>query len=446
MSLVIMLLLLLITECFAQTTYYVRQNVQRGKPRGSDSHTCEQARNENTPRNSINAGIKCLSGGDILHVGSGTYDELLFGQYTSSLECAAGDSANQPCSVIPNGIDQQNLTKLIGSDAIISSGHSPVGGGSIITLYDASKYISFEGFSFNRNATSGVYFGNAYYIVFSNNEVIGGGIKNGHESRYHVISKNYVKNSDPNCDQSTNPYPFCQHGMYVCGKDHLIADNVVLNAAYYGIQVSCEGGGIERVAILRNRVENAYSVGIRSAGTESVVGSNLLLNNGIGITLSGSGLVSQNTIHNRMNFQQDPYGIYLSYGNWSSFQVVNNILTQQKSSFYAIADASFQEVPSQYVHNNLCEQAGNNGCTIIAAAGSIYNEDFTLKSDSVAVGAGTESQIKRDLNKVQFAAPPDLGSYTSSIPAPIPPPSDKVIKCSGELGAKGVISLECRSE
>ena len=65
------LLLLCLGGLSAQAaTIYVR-------PQGNDATPCAQAQNAQTPRRTLNAGIACLSGGDTLIVGGGTYDEVI---------------------------------------------------------------------------------------------------------------------------------------------------------------------------------------------------------------------------------------------------------------------------------------------------------------------------------------------------------------------------------
>ena len=75
--------------------------------------------------------------------------------------------------------------------------------------------------------------------------------------------------------------------MYLCGQDHVISDNWVHHNSNYGIHVSCEKGGIERIRIERNRSEENFQFGIRCGGTDCVIASNLLVNNGGGISISG---------------------------------------------------------------------------------------------------------------------------------------------------------------
>lgn len=431
-------------------------------PGGSDGVTCEQATTKATPRATVNGGSACLQPGDTLSIGDGTYDELVFGQYSASLSCAAGDAASQPCAVVPNGLDAARPTRLLAAGtAILSPTRSPVGGGSILTLYDASAYLHVEGLRFVTNDASGsaagVHFGNAQHVTFTRNEVDNGTVKSSQTSRYHTITHNHIHHAGRGCDQGAHQpgQPLCPHSMYACGQDHLIADNLVEFGSYYNIQVSCEQGGIKNVQILRNTVRYAYAVGIRCGGENCTIGSNLLVGNGTGISMSGSGTVAHNTLDSYNTTQSDPWGIYLTYGNWSTWLVVDNIITRPKSSYYVIGDVSFSTPDTSRVHSNLCDQSGNAGCTLQGSAEAVYTNpaqgDYTLRKarDNPALGTGVPvAAVLTDLRGRPFhASTPSLGAYAIATLEPAPPqpqpPEALTLACSGELGAKGAIALTC---
>src|SRR5438477_12176503 len=79
------------------TTYYVA-------PSGSDGASCASAQNTLTPKQTINAGIGCLSGGDTLIVKAGTYNETIpdtipsgvAGAYTTVKSEVKGGAILQP--------------------------------------------------------------------------------------------------------------------------------------------------------------------------------------------------------------------------------------------------------------------------------------------------------------------------------------------------------------
>jgi hypothetical protein len=456
----IILLLFLSAEVYAYETYYVSQQATR-KPRGNDSHTCEQAKNPATSRASINAGLQCLSSGDTLIIGPGTYNELLISQQSNSRACSSGDSAvQQPCYPIVNGIDPDQPTKLIAAgNAVLSpAGKQFPGGGSAITLLDYARFIHVEGLRIvrhsNAGSVGGVYIGNAQHVTITRNELADGQIKGGSTSKYLTITHNYIHHTGlKECPHSDNkPTPSgCPHGMYVCGTDQIISDNRVEYCSYYGIHVSCEGGGISRIKIERNIVRHNSSVGIRCAGSDCTVASNLLEHNGSGITLSGSGLIANNTIHGwkEAGWNDDPTGIWTTSGDGSGFTVVNNLITEQKNAYLSLGNSAGVSPNPDKNHHNMSDKSGNTGITLIAPVENIYTDsasgDLTLKSNSPAIRAGITVAVESDVQGQPYTQPPDLGAYVfGTTPLPEPPPSgDLILNCAGELGAKGVITMIC---
>lgn len=421
---------------------------------GLDSRTCDQARNASTPRASVNQGNACLRSGDILLIGPGVYDELLLGQTSSNLTCHSGDAAVQPgCAPIPNGLSTTQKTTLRASkDTVLSpAGRQLPGGGYAITLHDQARYIHIEGFTIVRHSSAGsvggIYMGNVQHVTLRGNTLDDGQIKGGISASHIEVVGNHLFNTGVrDCPKGVKPTPAqCKHGMYLCGTDTVISDNYVHDTSYYGIQVSCEQGGIARIRIERNRVENSPVVGIRCAGTDCIVGANLLLNNGIGITLGGSGTASNNTIHGyfKAPWDQDPWGIY---GTLTKYTITNNIITAQKNASSMISN-DLKPPDANYVHHNMGELNGNSGVTLVAPGADIYAnidaKDYTLKSDSPARGAGANTPVLSGIHNVAYPSPPDLGAYSSaSVPTPPvdtapptiaitnPPPNEQVFGTS----------------
>ena len=432
----VLALILLSAPVLAETTYYTRQKEEarhgRKLPKGTDSVTCAQARNPQTSKASINGGIGCLSPGDTLVIGPGTYDELLVGQSSSSRECASGDATVQPgCKPIPNGIDMDHPTTLraSGSEVVVSPrGRRLPGGGKVVTILDYGRYIHLEGLRVVRSSVAGsvggIYLGNSQSITLKANELERGEIKSGLTSRSLAILGNHIHHSGPpGCaPPGEKPKPvICDHGMYICGTDHVISDNLVEYGEYYGIQVSCEAGGIARIRLERNVAQYNWGAGIRCAGADCLVSANVLRGNGMGITLSGSGTAANNTIHgyHADPNNPDPTGIWVTYGNGSGFRIANNILTDMKSAYLAIGNQDKAPFDSAKVNHNMCESSGNPACTLIAQDDAIYRNtsagDFTLKAGSPAIGAGISGTgVTSDVQGHPYPTPPDLGAYASS--------------------------------
>jgi hypothetical protein len=464
----LLLLLLLCVPSAYGATIYVNQHT------GNDSHPCAQAQTQATAKRSINAGIACLAAGDTLLIGPGNYDELLTSQQSSSRGCTSTDAAAQPgCAQIPNGISETQKTTLTatGTESVVSPvGRQWPGGGSAINLYDYARYIQIEGLRVVKHSApgsiGGIYSGNAQYITLKGNTLDNGQIKAGVTSRFMQVIGNHVFNTGKDvCPVGVKPTPAgCPHGMYLCGTDHVISDNYVHDTSYYGIQISCEQGGIARIRLERNRVERSPVVGIRCAGQDCFLGANVLVANGTGITVSGSGTITNNTIHDWYHpadqWGQDPWGIY---GDLGGFTITNNLLTAMKSSFLAISNNLAAPNPER-VHHNMCETSGNTGCTLLASASLIYREassgNLTLRSDSPAIGVGVAGGAATDLTGTPYVTP-DLGAYAAGSPPlyrpghppveppdpPVPPtPGGWALACTGDLLASGKLALRCTPE
>src|SRR5262245_7478547 len=204
-------LLLLVTNAGAASTYYTRQSESQRQGRtlkqGSDSYSCAQATNAQTPKLTINAGISCLAPGDTLMIGPGNYKELIFGSYQGSTSCSSVEASRmQPCAIVPNGIDVDHPTRVIGDgSAVLSPTHEPDGGGGIITLYQGNRYLHFEGLRLLMNDAPGsagsIMFGGASYVTFTRSETSGAENYAAKESSYLTITHNYLHHAgNGTCD------------------------------------------------------------------------------------------------------------------------------------------------------------------------------------------------------------------------------------------------------
>jgi parallel beta-helix repeat protein len=462
---ILLLCLLLPLPAWAQMTYYTRQaesrHFGRHLPRGSDSVTCEQARQAATPKASINGGIACLAAGDTLEIGPGHYDELLQGQMSDSRTCPSADQTIQPgCAVIPNGASAERPTVLRGTaSAVVVSprGRRLSGGGGILTYYDYSRYQHIEGLRFVADSTpgsaSGVHLGNTYGVLFTRNEIAYGTLNSSHHSQYHAILGNDVHHAGEGCDRRTQGSPPCPHGMYVCGQHHVIASNDVHHNSNYGIQISCEQGGISDVRVERNRVAYNKGVGIRIQGSNNTAVANQLVSNGVGITTGGSGLIAHNTFDGFDADMDDPFGLWYE-GN---FQIVNNLFTRMKSAWLIVrrrSGSTYVDPDPQVVHHNGCDLQGNVGCTLVHPTDAWYQDlasgDYHLATQSPAKGAGaSDTGVTVDIQYATYQQP-DLGAYawqgTPPIP-PEPPATGLVLACVGQVSAvPGQIQMTCTQQ
>src|SRR5262245_34848205 len=324
---VLILLLLAAGSLLAQTVYVA--------PTGSDSTACPQI-SKATPRRSINGGLACTPPGGTMEIADGTYDELISGQMSSALTCQSNLAAIQsPCHVLPNGLDAEHPTTLraSGTSVVISPrGREFPGGGGIITLSSASKFLRFEGLRLLMNDAPGsggsLMFGGAQHVTVTKGELAGAENYASKESRHLTITSNYIHHAgNGTCNTDTQRTPPCKHGLYICGANHTITDNRVEYNDNYGIQVSCEDSSQNAdVRIERNIVRYNRGVGIRASGTRLIVGANVLVENLTGITVSGSGnTIARNTTHGYRPGYTDSFGLYYDQGSVAS--VVDNIFT-----------------------------------------------------------------------------------------------------------------------
>lgn len=464
-------LLLLLPLLAWGETYYVSQQAMRrhGRtvPKGSDSHTCEQARNPAMARATINGCLACVAPGDTCHIGLGHYNEIIVGYYNSEA-CSSSDAAvQQPCAIFRNGLDAERPTRLLGSgEAVVSPrGKAAPGGGGILTLYDAGRFLHIEGLRFVGDSASGsaagVHLGGSQYVTLHHNEIArsyggsGALVSSSSGSRYHTITANDVHHAGQGCNPRVQTSPPCPHGMYIQGQDHWISDNTVSHGTNYGIQVSAEGGGIARVTVAMNRVEYNQGVGIRISGSDNKAIANLLVKNGVGMTITGTGLVASNTFdgYHPDTAYDDVFGLWVD-GNQT--HIVNNIFTNQKSAWLMMQQRSgstFVPVDPAVVHSNGCDLAGNSGCTNVHPSSTWYTDaasgDYTILDTSPARGAGQSGTgVEVDITHYPYVTP-DLGAYAwrgtpePPQPEPVPPGGPLTLTCSGDLLAGGKIAMQC---
>lgn len=430
-------------------------------PSGSDSIACAQATNKDTARRSINGGVQCLQPGGTLDIAPGVYNELVSGQASSGqTTCQSNLAAIQsPCGVIPSGLSESQPTTIRGVKGVVISpvGKSFPGGGGILTLGAASRYLRFEGLAFTMDQAfgggAGVTCGDAQHVTLTRSEVDGGTVNSAAGARFLTITFNDIHHAGRGCDNQVQRTPPCPHGIYVRGQDIVIEDNIVRHNADYGIQASSESGGIARVSIQRNQVYGNAGVGIRAACTACTVAANIVYKNGVGITYGGSdNLIAHNTIISYKEGSPDPWGIYGSKG---SATIVNNLLYQQQSSWYAIGTSDFAPPDTSQVHHNMSEWPAheNPGITLSAPLEQVFADpasyDYTLKAGSPAIQAGVAVPgVPVDQAGHPWRTPPSLGAYAATQPEPpdppVPPiPGARTLACTGDLLAGGKIALVC---
>ena len=439
------------------------------KVSGSNGNSCVQAQSAGTAKQTVNSAVGCMSGGDtvVLHgvceSGTGDYGELLVGQGSLGLTVPSNVEAEQPgTKIVPNGSVSGHTT------FIASPGDTPCmkgvqgleypGGGGIFTAFTQTQFVKFDGVGFvgldyqYADTARGVFFGEGNNFVLQNSVVKYGTIKSGHLTSSSIVVKNMeVGPISPWCqwpqtDPETSGQP-CPHGLYMCGGSHVIEDNYFHHGGHTCIQTSCEQGGVNNIIIRRNRLEDCRAVGIGLAASSSQVYSNTVQRSGsVGIRAGGSGtFVVNNTIEGiDPDFaSSDVWGIQMALSGGGV--VKNNIVLNQRSALYYIANQNLSPINTSVVHHNVCDlSSGSNlGCSIVQsndalivtnAAGGV----LTLVSGSPAIGAGQfQSGVVLDKVGNSFPNPPDIGAYAFVVGGDVVVPTVSVTAPAGASVVSG---------
>jgi parallel beta-helix repeat protein len=328
------------------TTYYVGKN-------GSDSNSCAQARNSNTPKLSVNAGIGCLASGDRLEIKAGTYTDVL------------------PQSAIPAGRSWAAATTIarFGSDRVVLTG----GGRSPGHYHSNQSYIVWDGIIFDV-ATNFVIANGAHHIRLVNFEIknsADNGVLVGGGSDYNEFINGSVH------DTGSNPSG-PPHAFYVGSANNLFERLNIYNSQN-GCGLHLYDGGKPNVhdnIIRYNRIWN--NRGANCAG--------ILVSNG-----------SNNLIHNNVVWNNGGHGIYLYHG--ASFARVFNNTVYDNTAIGLYVSAT--DIVSSVWKNNISfgNKAGNilNSGTATIISNNLTSDpkfvdpaghDFRIQSGSAAIDTG----------------------------------------------------------
>jgi len=274
------------TNTVTGNTYYVATN-------GSDSNTCNAARNINTPKRNImgaSGGISCLSAGDTLDLRSGTYNENIISYGTPS---------------IPNGAAGSYVTIRGHAGETVSI---PTIG---FSLNAGRQYINFDNLIIDVSL-AGV--GNSYdglYIGGSNNHIwlTNSEIRNAGSHGVHMApgsSFNAVVNVNIH-DSGQKGVAHEGYGMYIEGNDNLFDSLHVHQNPGYGIHIYQSGGSVTSNNIVRNSEinnnggsESSQFGIIISSGAGNTVNNSSIYNNTAGVQVDygcANCVVSGNTIY-----------------------------------------------------------------------------------------------------------------------------------------------------
>jgi parallel beta-helix repeat protein len=377
-------------------TFYVR--IQ-----GNDATPCTQARNASTPRKTINAGIACLSGGDTLIVGGGTYAEGIT-DYTGSVP-PSGSSWTSPTT----------LKAAPGEVVWLRPTTTPGGGGIIEFDAGSTSYIVIDGLNIDAVDVSAISIGigDAHHIRFQNMEV-----KN--------TQVTAIKVNGPYCEflhmtvhhNAFNPAEPAVggHGFYV-STDHTLIDHCrVYDNKTNGIQLTCEGCP-SRVHdnIVQNSEWHDNDTGIVVLPNNTLI-NNVVYNNRFkGIHIGNGSVAYNNTLYNNGDAG------FLYEGNST---LKNNIAIGHT---WDILNNGGSGVTS----NNLCTSTGapgTIGCTHAATAAATFvsasTQNFHLRAGSPAIGIGLAVPtvtVDKDGVTCLTTGAVDVGAYQYAPAGPVLP-------------------------
>jgi parallel beta-helix repeat protein len=264
-------------------TYYV------GKT-GSDFNDCTQARSVSSPKFTINAGLRCLQGGDTLIIQAGIYTEGI------------GNTA------IPGGRPRaRTVVRSAAGETVIINGVNTTD--AVIGIYDRS-YITIDGIVVDGHRV--IIGGNgpayAHFITIQNSVIRNNHLKSCVTQQGPAGSNSnlrFLNNEIYNCGTTTG------HGIYLTARDSVVEGNRIHNAASYGIHVYNEKKSEVNNNIIRyNEVYSNGAFGILvSSGINNQVYGNIVRNNRSGGILVGLKRPEKNSVYHNKIYNNNGYCI-----------------------------------------------------------------------------------------------------------------------------------------
>ena len=436
------LLLLAPMSTFATTFYTATSG-------GSDGNNCSQAQNIGTPKQTIAAGIACITAaggtGHTLFIRGGTYNERI-----------------HPADYhIPFGSDWNNVITISGyqNEAVTLSEISLQGNLNGST----PQYIVFA----NMSVTRGVgLVGDCHHIRLSNMDLSTAAVTEpgsfsnlfiGEFTHSHQILNSRIHDAglahfDPPC----SPCSYGNYGVYNKGSNILFEGNHINNNAGYGVHQHFSGGSTASNNVYRNNhfYGNGYSDGDRGlndsigaivldSGSNNQFYNNLVYNNRQGVIVSKYDNIQiyNNTIYNNNlnpeggSTANTNIGINIAEPVTNSF-VQNNIVFGNRVDFFVT------NVPSNLTMTNNCPADStirNGNCSTNPLFVDASSANFKLQSNSPMINAGTPiGLVTTDIDGAarNQGGAYDMGAYEFTSGGPIPPtPTGNPIYVRGTAGS-----------
>jgi len=375
-------------------TFYVAKN-------GSNDNSCTEARSRSMAKLTINEGLKCLTAGDTLYIGTGTYEEAI-----------------NENSLIPSGTSWDNAVTIaaVPGESVVLK---PNGTYEVISLVGSSiRYLVFDrlildaanvfadGFSMTNGAN---------HIRLQNSEVKHAPVQG------ILITKgsgNTEYNEFCNLTIHDNGHNRLSHGMYISTSNNLIEHNNVYHNSGYGIHVYDDVGDVNNNVVRlniawENSTTDCCDAGILvGSGNGNIAYNNIVYGNPYGI-ISGFSQATNTKIYNNTVYNNSEYGIQNRSTSTNAI-IMNNIVYLSST---AIQDLGTDTTLS---HNLTGDPKFVDASTF----------DFRLKPESPAIDSGKVlNEVSVDFRGVSRpkGTAPDIGAYefeNNSFSSTLAPPSE----------------------
>ena len=369
---IIVFLLGLTSSAFA-ATYHVNQAT------GFDTNACST--NPANARQSINAGIVCLSQGDTLEVHAGTYEEFIV------------DSGGTPRP--PSGTSDANPTIIRsapGETVTIKAPLANCNAGNALIEFSAagSRYIVIDGFildglfteTTNCQGPGITAWEFTDHIHFRNLEIkhFRTAVSSlGADFTYTNIHAHHI--GIPECTFGGGQ---CS-GYYLRGARQTVDRSLIHDMAGYCIQLTSGGGlPVQDMVVKNSTLFNCGSAGFSITSNHQIY-NNLIYNSNGGIYMHGGNKVYNNTLYNITG------GVGMLVN--AASELKNNILLAITGTPIECVDTTCVSGMGVDRAANLCDTAGD-ACTSAGTAGATFvnagAQNFALQAGASAVNAGVD--------------------------------------------------------
>ena len=402
----------------AAATYYV-------STAGSDANSCAAAQNMGASKQTIAAGVTCLSAGDTLYIRGGTY--------TGSSNIVDSETVT-----VPSGISWAGAITIAGYPGETVTLRPPDGRQAIRLTRGSPHYIIFQDLILDGINGTSIEPGAPDLVYLSTGA---------HHNRFQRLE---VKRS------SANGFLLSANGGEANYNEILeceIHDNGRLDAGNsgYGIYLATSHNLIERNDIHSNNGYGVHQNALASHGNDNVIRSNRIHDNVVHGTIGVGGSTSygvvlvngnNNLIVNNLIYRNQ--GGILVYNLTTNAQIYNNTITENRNNAIDLQYYGFNPVIMNnivYINGGtIVNHGGGSGTPVVdhnltsnPAFVDAAGLDFRLTASSAAKDQGVDlPMVTRDYDGVlRQAGAYDIGAYeyvSTSTPPAVPPAAPRNVR------------------